>query len=359
MLQESHIMSSRFVCFGELLLRLSAPGNELLLQSGSLTVHIGGAEANVAVSLAHFGHQAAMASVVPDNPLGQACIGELRRHGVRTEAIRTGPGRMGLYFLTIGAGQRPSEVLYDRADSAFAAAPPGLMDWREILSGAGWLHVSGITPALGPDAAEAALRAVRAARELGCAVSFDCNYRSKLWKRWRGDARTILHDLVAESDLLFAEGRDMAMILGRNFKEGLAHGSAGLAQGSAGVAQERFEAAASEALAQFPHLKGIATTVRTQNSVDHHDLAAKLMTRDGLWTTRTYSIGRIVDRIGSGDAFAAGVLHGLETGLDPQATVDFGVAAACLKHSIPGDFNLVGLADVHNLLEDSGFTVRR
>ena len=338
-------MSSGIVCFGELLLRLSAPGNELLLQSGSLTVHIGGAEANVAVSLARLGHQAAMASVVPDSPLGQACIGELRRHGVRTEAIRTGPGRMGLYFLTIGAGHRPSEVLYDRADSAFATASPGLMDWREILSGAGWLHVSGVTPALGPESAEAALRAVRAARELGRSVSFDCNYRAKLWERWRGDARTILRDLVAESDLLFAEERDMALILGRDFMEG--------------PASERFAAAATEALAQFPHLKGIATTVRTQKSVDHHDLAAKLMTRDGLWTTRTYSIGRIVDRIGSGDAFAAGVLHGLETGLDPQATVDFGVAAACLKHSIPGDFNLVGIADVHNLLQDSGFTVRR
>jgi 2-dehydro-3-deoxygluconokinase len=337
--------SSGFACFGELLLRLSAPNNELLLQTGSLTVHIGGAEANVAVSLARFGHTALMASVVPDNPLGQACIGELRRHGVRTEVIQTGPGRMGLYFLTIGAGHRPSEVLYDRADSAFAMASPGLMDWREILSGVRWLHVSGVTPALGPDAAQAALRAVRMARELGRSVSFDCNYRSKLWERWRGDARSILRDLIAESDLLFAEERDMALILGRDFMEGSAH--------------ERFEAAATEALAQFPHLQRIATTVRTQKSVDHHELAAKLMTRNGLWTTRTYSIGRIVDRIGSGDAFAAGVLHGLETGLESQAMVDFGLAAACLKHSIPGDFNLIGVADVHNLLRDAGFTVRR
>jgi 2-dehydro-3-deoxygluconokinase len=366
MLQETHMETSGFVCFGELLLRLSAPGNELLLQSGSLTVHIGGAEANVAVSLARFGHRAAMASVVPDSALGQACIGELRRHGVRTEAIRTAQGRMGLYFLTIGAGQRPSEVLYDRADSAFAEASPELMDWREILSGASWLHVSGVTPALGPDSAQAALRAVRTARELGRLVSFDCNYRSKLWERWRGDARSILRDLVAESDLLFAQERDMALILDREFKEELAHGSSGPAEGScgsaqgpSGLAQDRFAVAATEALARFPHLKWIATTVRTQKSVDHHDLAAKLMTRDGLWTTRTYSIGRIVDRIGSGDAFAAGVLHALETGLESQATVDFGLAAACLKHSIPGDFNLVGVADVHNLLQDSGFTVRR
>jgi 2-dehydro-3-deoxygluconokinase len=358
MLRETHKNNSNsgFACFGELLLRLSAPGNELLLQSASLDVHIGGAEANVAVSLAQFGHTTHVVSVVPDNPLGKACIGELRRHGVHTEAIHTRRGRMGLYFLTIGAGHRPSEVLYDRADSAFALAPADLFDWQKILAGVSWLHVSGVTPALGPGAAESALRAVRAAREQGRSVSFDCNYRAKLWERWQGDARTILRDMVAESDLLFAEERDMALILGRDYHDR--------------PSQERFQAAAAETLAAFPRLQRIATTVRTQRSVDHHDLAAKLMTRNppgthnglvagGLQTTRTYSIGRIVDRIGSGDAFAAGVLHGLETGLDDQASLDFGLAAACLKHSIPGDFNLIGVADVHNLLHETGFAVRR
>jgi 2-dehydro-3-deoxygluconokinase len=336
---------SGFACFGELLLRLSAPGNEVLLQSGSLNVHIGGAEANVAVSLAQFGHVAFVASVVPDNPLGKACIGELRRQGVRTEAIRAIPGRIGLYFLTIGAGQRPSEVLYDRADSAFALAPPDLMDWPAILSEVSWLHVSGITPAVSATAAKSALRAVKVAREQGVSVSFDCNYRAKLWERWRGDARTILAELVADSDLLFAEERDMEMILGQEFK--------------AAHTGTRFEAAAAKTLAAFPRLQRIAATTRTQRSVDDHDLSAKLMTRQGLLTTRTYSIGRIVDRIGSGDAFAAGVLHGLETGLEDQAALDFALAAACLKHSIPGDFNLVGVADVHNLVQDVGFTVRR
>ena len=337
--------ASGFACFGELLLRLSAPDNELLLQSCSLNVHIGGAEANVAVSLAQFGHKALMASVVPDSALGKACIGELRRHGVGTEAVHTGGGRMGLYFLNVGAGHRPSEVLYDRAESAFAVASPERMDWREILSGVSWLHVSGVTPAVGPNATEAALRAVRTARAHGRFVSFDCNYRAKLWQRWQGDARGILREIVAESDLLFAEERDMALILGREFQTMPAH--------------ERFEASATEALATFPHLQRVATTVRSQRSVDDHDLAAKLMSRNGLITTRTYSIGRTIDRIGSGDAFAAGVLHGLESGLDDQATLDFGLAAACLKHSIPGDFNLISVADVHNLLQDAGFTVRR
>ncbi len=338
-------MKSGFACFGELLLRLSAPGNELLLQSAALDVHIGGAEANVAVSLAQFGHVAIMASVVPDNPLGKACIGELRRHGVRTEAIHSVPGRMGLYFLTIGAGQRPSEVLYDRADSAFALASPELIDWRTVLSEVSWLHVSGITPAVSPTAAKSALRAVQQARDQGLSVSFDCNYRAKLWERWRGDGRGILKELVAESALLFAEERDMALILGQDFQ--------------AEPAPTRFQAAAAATLAAFPRLKRIATTVRTQRSVDDHDLSARMMTRDGLVAARTYSIGRIIDRIGSGDAFAAGVLHGIETGLEDPRTLDFALAAACLKHSIPGDFNLVGVEDVHNLVQDVGFTVRR
>jgi 2-dehydro-3-deoxygluconokinase len=346
MLRETHKNGhSGFACYGELLLRLSAPGNELLLQSGSLAVHVGGAEANVAVSLAQFGHKTVMASVVPDTPLGKACMGELRRHGVSTEAVHTGHGRMGLYFLTVGAGHRPSEVLYDRADSAFALASPDLMDWEKVLAGVSWLHVSGVTPAVGARAAESALRAVKMARAHGRFVSFDCNYRAKLWQRWQGDARIILREIVAESDLLFAEERDMALILGRGFEAMPAH--------------ERFQASATEALAAFPHLQRIATTVRSQRSVDDHDLAAKLMSRDGLVTTRTYSIGRIIDRIGSGDAFAAGVLHGIESGQDNQAALDFGLAAACLKHSIPGDFNLSSVADVHNLIQDTGFTVRR
>jgi 2-dehydro-3-deoxygluconokinase len=213
------------------------------------------------------------------------------------------------------------------------------------LSEVSWLHVSGITPAVSPTAAKSALRAVKTARELGSSVSFDCNYRAKLWERWRGDARGILQEIVAESDLLFAEERDMTLILGRDFKEE--------------SNRTRFEIAATETLASFPRLKRIATTLRTQRSVDENDLSAKLMTRNGLLTTRTYSIGRIVDRIGSGDAFAAGVLHGLETGLADQATLDFGLAAACLKHSIPGDFNLASVQDVHNLVQDVGFTVRR
>jgi 2-dehydro-3-deoxygluconokinase len=284
-------------------------------------------------------------SVLPDNGLGHAALGELRRYGVRTEGIHIRPGRMGLYFLTVGAGHRPSEVLYDREGSAFAMAPPELIDWTPVFADVSWLHLSGITPAVSPQAADAALRAVRGARAAGVAISFDCNYRAKLWERWHGDARPILRELVDHADLLFAEQRDIALILGRSFDHV--------------PASDQFHAAGTEALETFSRLKRIATTVRTQRSVDDHDLSAALLSREGLRTTRTYSIGRIVDRIGSGDAFAAGILHGVRTQMSDQESVDFGLAAACLKHSIPGDFNLVGIAEVQNLLRDTGFTVRR
>jgi 2-dehydro-3-deoxygluconokinase len=255
---------------------------------------------------------------------------------------------MGLYFLTVGAGHRPSEVLYDRADSSFALASPDLMDWGRIFSGVKWFHVSGVTPAVGPRAAESALRAVQMARERGVSVSFDCNYRAKLWERWSGDPRAILREIIEHADLLFAEERDIALILGAKSEK------------SGDIPpRERFRAAATDALSTFPRLRTVATTVRTQRSVDDHDLSAISLSRGALSATRVYSIGRIIDRIGSGDAFAAGVLHGLLTGLDEQAALDFGLAAACLKHSIPGDFNLVSVADVQNLLRDTGFTVRR
>jgi 2-dehydro-3-deoxygluconokinase len=345
MMQNSHKTTAGVACFGEILLRLAAPHSELLLQTKTLVGHIGGAEANVAVALAQWGHTASMVSVLPDNALGHAAVGELRRYGVNTEAVQFRPGRMGLYFLAVGAGHRPSEVLYDREASAFALAPPELIDWSSVLANVSWLHLSGITPAVGPQAAEAALRAARAARAAGISVSFDCNYRAKLWERWHGDARPILRELVDHADLLFAEQRDIALILGRSFEHV--------------VAPDQFRVAGTEALQTFGRLKRIATTVRIQRSVDDHDLSAALLSREGLRTTRTYSIGRIIDRIGSGDAFAAGILHGVRTEMSDQDSVDFGLAAACLKHSVPGDFNLVGIAEVQNLVRDAGFTVRR
>lgn len=338
-------MTGRIVCFGELLLRLAAPGRELLLQSPRLDVHVGGAEANVAVSLARFGHDVAMVSAVPRNALGIAAVGELRRHGVDTRGVAFAPGRMGLYFLVAGAIQRPSEVLYDRAGSAFALAPADFHDWDALLHGADTLHVSGVSPALGPAAAAATLRAVRMADERGVAVSFDGNYRPKLWQAWDSDAPAILRGILAHVDVLFADYRDIAVVLGRDFE--------------ALPAEQRNPAAAQAAFAAFPRLRRMATTVRAQHSVDHHELSAQMITREREVATQVHAITPIVDRIGAGDAFAAGVLHGLRSGQEDAQALRFGLACACLKHSIPGDFNLAGIADVEAFLGERRFDVRR
>jgi 2-dehydro-3-deoxygluconokinase len=339
-------MSSSVLCFGELLLRLGAPGRQLLLQTPSLDVHVGGAEANVGVALAHFGHEVAMASVVADNPLGHAALGELRRHGVDTGHVRCSAGRMGLYFMTAGAGLRPGEVVYDRADSAFATAPADSYDWPTLLQGVRWLHLSGISPALGPQVAQATLAAARAACGMGIKVSFDGNFRPRLWERWGGDAQAILRELFACAHIVFADHRDIAVVLRGEFAQG--------------DAQARVDAAAAMAFAAFPQLQYMACTQRTAHSASRHSLGAMLLGRDG---TRALAPVReldgIVDRIGGGDAFAAGVLHGLMEGFGSEATIRFGLAAGCLKHSIPGDFCPVGVADVMVLMDEETFDVRR
>lgn len=339
-------MSARIVCFGELLLRLTAPGRERLLQSPRLDVNVGGAEANVAVALAAFGHDAAVASVVPDNALGEAAVGELRRHRVDTAAIGHGEGRMGLYYLTVGAGHRPSEVLYDRAHSAFANAAANHFDWTTLLRGATCLHLSGVTPALGATAAAAAIRAARAGRDAGVLVSFDGNYRSKLWQAWNGDSATILREIVAQADTVFADHRDVSVILGGQFTQA--------------TAAERNLAAAQALFAAFPNTQRLVTTLRTTHSVDHHELAAMAIARDGTVTTAApQTLTGIVDRIGAGDAFAAGVLHGLLTGMDDSAALHFGLGAACLKHSLPGDFFTLPASDVAAFVNEGRLDVRR
>ncbi len=336
---------NRIVCFGEVLIRMSAPGAELLLQSPRLQVCFGGAEANVAVSLARLGHNARMVSVLPDNPLGRAALDELRRHGVDTAGLRFSAGRMGLYFLAPGAVRRASEVIYDRAGAAFAEAAAELIDWDAEFAGADAFHLSGVTAAVGPRAAQAALRAARAARDKGLTVSFDCNYRQKLWDAWNGDAPGILKELVSLADVVFGDHRDMALILGGDY--------------TTKGAEQRRRRAADAAFAAFPRLKRLASTVRIQHSVDHHDLAGHMFSKDDSWSTPSFPLTPIVDRIGGGDAFAAGVLHGLRSGMaDPQALA-FGIAAACVKHTIPGDFNLAREADIRALLADEALDVRR
>ena len=335
----------RVLCFGELLMRLSAPDRQRLLQTPHLDVQFGGAEANVAASLAILGHDSAVISVLPDNVIGHACAGELRRHGVDTAGIRFESGRMGLYFLSPGAMHQPSAVLYDRADSAFARAQADSYDWPRLLAGADWLHVSGITPALGANTAEAALTAMRAAHACGARVSFDCNYRSKLWGVRVAQAPGLLRELIAEADLLFGNDRDVALILGLDFPQ--TNG------------RERFRAAADAAFAVWPHLQRITATERLHHSVDDQDLSGMLAAADATHTSPVYHLTGIVDRIGGGDAFAAGLLHGLWQDMGDAAALDFAVAAACLKHSVLGDVNLLGESEIRACVSGHGFEVRR
>lgn len=324
-------MSGRVVCFGELLLRLTAPGRELLLQSGRFDVHVGGAEANVAVGLARLGHVAAMVSRVPDNALGEAAAGHLRRHGVDASAVTPAPGRMGLYFLSPGAGLRASDIIYDREGSTFALAGPADFDWDALLDGARLLHLSGITPALGARSAEATMAAAEAARARGITISFDGNYRARLWNRWDSDPRAILSRLVGQADILFGNHRDISLLLGREFS---------------GDGADRRRDAAQAAFAAFPNLRLIASTARHIVDADSHRISARIDGPDDAVQTGEALVAGIIDRIGAGDAFAAGVLHGWLNGGDLHAIADSGLALTCLKHSLPGDASLFGPRDV-------------
>ena len=326
---------SRILCLGELLLRLTAPGRELLLQTPRLDVTIGGAEANVAVGLACLGHDTAVASRVPDNALGEAAVGYLRRHGVDASAVSTGPGRMGLYFLSPGAGLRASEIVYDREGSAFALAGPGDFDFNALLDGVDLLHLSGITPALGPGSAELAVSAAEAAAARGVALSFDGNYRAQLWQRWPSDPRAILTRLVGHAEILFGNHRDISLLLGEEFS---------------GEGEDRRREAADAAFAAFPKLKLIASTARHLTDADTHRLSARVDARDGSAQTEEVTVAGIVDRIGAGDAFAAGILHGLRTGRDLDWTARAGLALAALKHSLPGDASLFAARDIDSFL---------
>ncbi|MFZ5792982.1 MAG: sugar kinase [Pseudomonadota bacterium] len=324
-------------------MRLSPPGRELLLQTPKLDVWVAGAEANVAGALARLGHDVAFASVVPDNDLGRAALTYLRGAGVATAGIQLRGDRMGLYFVTSGAGLRATEVIYDRAGSSFAEMPSDAWDWDTLLHGVDRLHLSGITPALGPVPAASAIAAAQAAAARGIAVSFDGNWRGKLWERWDSDPRGILTQLVAEADLLFGNHRDIALLLGRDF---------------GGEGESRRREAVEAAFAAFPKLQTIASTARHVEHVDLHRLSARIDTRSGSAQTEEVVLAGIVDRIGGGDAFAAGVLHALRRGGDSAEAARTGLALAALKHSLPGDASLFRQADIDAYLA-GGLDVRR
>lgn len=336
-------MADRLIFFGELLLRLTAPGHELLMQSPSLGVHVGGAEANVAVGLAHLGHDCAMISRVPDNALGQGAVAAVRGAGVDCTHVARGAGRMGLYFLSVGAGLRASEIVYDRAGSSFATSAAGDYDWDAALEGAELLHLSGITPALGPQSAQAALAAARAAKTRGIPLSFDGNYRALLWDAWDSNPRAILTELIGMTDILFGNHRDLSLVLGRDFS---------------GDGEARRREAAEAGFTAFPQLQLIASTARYIVTADHHRIAARVDLREGGHQTVDRDVTGIVDRIGAGDAFAAGVLHAWLGGGEACVMAETGLALTCLKHSLPGDASRFSAADIA-AFQTGGLDVRR
>jgi 2-dehydro-3-deoxygluconokinase len=337
------LMAGRFVAFGEVMWRLSPPGRELLLQSAKLESWVAGAEANVATALAKLGHDSALVTALPDGPLGEAALVHLRGHGVDTRGIMRGAGRMGLYFVTSGAGLRATEVIYDRAGALFAETPAEAWDWDTLLDGADRLHLSGITPALGPKGTAAALAAARAATARGVPISFDGNYRAKLWEAWDGRPRETLTELVAQADILFGNHRDVALLLGKPFS---------------GEGADRRREAAEAAFAAFPNLTHIASTARHVEDADRHRLAARVDTPERGHQTPELLVAGIVDRVGTGDAFAAGVLHGLRLGEPPEDAAETGLALAALKHSLPGDATLFSRQDL-DAFRTGGMDVRR
>lgn len=320
------------VCFGEILLRLTAPKRGLLKNAGNFDADVGGAEANVAVALASLGHCARMVSRVPDNGLGQMALKALRASGVDCSGVETGTGRMGLYFVSAGAGSRASEIVYDRTDSVFSSTEAASYDWDSLLIGATHLHLSGITPALGPNAAVAAFTAATVARALGVTVVFDGNFRAKLWEASGADPRQVLLPLIQQADIFFGNHRDVAMLLEKPFD----------GQG----AQRRREAALA-AFDAFPNLQLVASTARRIEDADRHWLAARIDTRTGEAQTAEAPVFGIIDRIGGGDAFAAGVLHqAISTPERLDEIAQTGLALAALKHTIPGDACELTQADI-------------
>lgn len=336
----------RVVAFGEVMLRLAAPGRERLGQGRRFDLSVGGGEANVVVSLVRLGIRGDLVTRLPSNSLGDLVVRELRGHGVGTAFIQRGGDRVGLYFLEAGATQRPSKVVYDRAGSGAATIDPVTIDWPEILRGASWFHTTGITPALSEPAARAALDAVTAARTLGIPVSIDLNYRSSLW-RWGGDVRSVMTGLAEQADVIVGNEEDADRVFGIR-AEG-AHPEAGRLQ------PEAYEGVCVQLHDRFPHVKSIALTLRASHSASHNGWSGCLWHEGRFHVGRTYDIVPIVDRVGAGDAFAAGLIHGLLTRpAAPAEVLEFAIAAGCLKHSIPGDFNLVSRDEVEALIAGHG-----
>jgi 2-dehydro-3-deoxygluconokinase len=341
--------SSRVVTFGEVMLRLKAPGYERLLQTPSLEATFGGGEANVAVSLAQFGQDVMYVTALPKNPISEACVAYLRGKGVDVSNIIRSGERIGIYYHEAGANQKPSRVIYDRAHSAIMEISPAVFDWRKILDGAVWFHITGITPALSASAAEASRLAMKTARELGIKVSIDYNYRKNLWK-YGQSAPQVMTELVQYADVGIANEEDCQRALGISVETN--DWEKDIDSGRIDVNQ--YQRLCEKVLSTFPNLKYQAITLRESYSADRNGWAACLYDGSSFLLSKQYEISDVVDRVGTGDAFAAGLIYGMINSMPDQAALEFAVAASCLKHSIPGDINLCTVEEVHQLLAEGG-----
>lgn len=337
------------VTFGEVMLRLKAPGYERLLQTPQLEATFGGGEANVAVSLAQFGQDVKYITALPRNPISEACLAYLKGKGVDiSHIIQTGE-RIGIYYYEAGANQKPSRVIYDRNHSAVMDVSPSSFDWRKILEGAAWFHISGITPALSANAAEISRLAMKTASELDIKVSFDYNYRKNLWK-YGQSAPEVMTKLVHYADVGIANEEDCQRALGISIESN--DWEKDIDSGRIDI--HKYQSLCEKVLSTFPNLKYQAITLRASHSADRNDWAACLHNGNTFLVSKQYEISDVVDRVGTGDAFAAGLIYGMNNGMSDQDALDFAVAASCLKHSIPGDINLCTVEEVHQLLADGG-----
>ncbi len=323
-------MNKKVVTFGEVMLRLSTPGHARFTQAENFNVCYAGSEANVAASLSIWGIPTQHITRFPENDLGTAATQTLRQYGVGTKHIVYGDERMGLYFLENGSMQRSSKIVYDRFDSAFAHIRPGMINWDDVFAGAGWFHWTGITPAISQGAADVCAEAITAARKNNMIISGDINYRRNLWQYGKV-ARDIMPALISMTDLIIGGITDF--------------------ENSLGITGDTFEAACQQVIKENPVVKKISSTHRESISSSHNTLAGKLWNSKELITSRTYDLTHIVDRVGGGDAFMAGLIYGWLENMTDQQTVEFATAASSLKHGIEGDVNLVTVSEVENLVK--------
>lgn len=334
----------RYLTFGEIMLRLRAPEHERFFQSNRMEATFGGGEANVAASLANYGEEVSFLTILPQNIVGDGCIQELRRFGIDTGRIQRGQGRMGIYLLEAGANQLPSKVVYDREYSSFAVAKPGDICWETAFMEIDWFHITGITPAISEGAMELSMEAVKEAKKRGITVSCDLNYRKNLWKYGK-KASEVMRELVRYVDVAIANEEDVQKSLEITEDVDVESGS---------LDREKYKALGNKVLAEYPNMKMIAITLRESHSADWNGWAACLNDRESFYVSKKYEIRDIIDRVGGGDSFAGGLLYGLNHYRDRQSALEFATAASCLKHSVIGDFNRVGIADVEKLMSGDG-----